>query len=78
MPDYNKFKKIMQMMAEYESEFEEAKKPKSSNMEDEDDGGQAPLADMSPELDCEDDMPSEKKRSKVAMYGTMLKKKMGY
>lgn len=88
MPDYNKFKKIMAMMAEYEKDFEEygskSSEPKKSKDEkDIDDGGQSSLTDLNPEIDSPDVEEAEeggsaRKKAKIAFYGAKLKAKMGY
>lgn len=80
MPDYNKFKKIMALMQEYASDFEKDESPKEESEEAENDGGQSDLTDMGPELDSSDEVKGSdsRKKAKIAMYGTMLKKKLGY
>ena len=83
MPSRELWNKIKALMDEYEKGFDgEEAPPKGSKDEDAiNDGGQKSLSDMDPEIDTPEPEEAvenkEKKRAKIAMYGSKLKK-MGY
>lgn len=69
MPDLGKLKQAIEILQSCISEECE-----DSPEDDLGDGGQEEVTDLSP-LDSE---PNNKKKAKIASYGAMLKKKMGY
>lgn len=68
MPDLGKLKQAIEMLQSCVSEYD------TPAGESAGDGGQDPVTDLAP-LDSE---PNDKKKAKIASYGAMLKKKMGY
>lgn len=68
MPDLGKLKQAIEILQSCMSEDAPAAEESPG------DGGQEEVTDLAP-LDSE---PSSKKKAKIASYGAMLKKKMGY